>query len=195
MIDVFRVLHICTGNIGRSPMAEHLMRHHLELRLGERASSFQVTSAGTWGCTGAAAEPFAALALHERGIEVSDFVARELNEEMLTEADLVLTATAEHRGLVVAMLPGAVRRTFTLKEFARVGPLTLANDHRMGLPALARARVELAGRVRGLGERPALREDDVADPIGAPAAFYEARAKEIDLASRRAVELLLGPAH
>ena len=29
----FRVLHICTGNICRSPMAELLMRHGLEERL------------------------------------------------------------------------------------------------------------------------------------------------------------------
>lgn len=194
MSDVFRVLHVCTGNIGRSPMAERLMRHHLASRLGDRASSFQVASAGTWGCTGSAAEQFAALALHKRGIDVSDFVARELTEEMLAEADLVLTATTEHRGLAVALLPAAVRRTFTLKEFARLGPLPV-NGRETGLPDLARAKVEVAGRVRGLGDRPALGDDDIEDPLGAPAAVYEERAHEIDTASRRAVDLLLGSAH
>ncbi len=195
MSDVFRVLHVCTGNIGRSPMAERLMRHHLALRLGDDASSFQVTSAGTWGCTGAAAEPFAALALENRGIDASDFAARELTGEMLAEADLVLTATTEHRGLVVALLPSAVRRSFTLKEFARLGPLMPDSDDGIGLPDLARARVEMAGRVRGLGDRPASPHDDIEDPLGAPATFYEARAQEIDRASFRAVELLLGSAH
>jgi len=194
VIDVFRVLHVCTGNIGRSPMAERLMRRHLALRLGDSASSFQVTSAGTWGCTGAAAEQFAALALHKRGIDASDFVARELTGEMLTEADLVLTATTEHRGLVVALLPAAVRRAFTLKEFARLGPLSV-HDNGIGLPDLARGKVEMAGRVRGLGDRPAVLDDDIEDPLGAPADFYEARAHEIDVASRRAVDLLLGSAH
>ena len=195
MSDVFRVLHVCTGNIGRSPMAERLMRRHLVLRLGDSASSFQVTSAGTWGCTGATVEQFAALALQKRGIDASDFVARELTEEMLTEADLVLTATTEHRGLVVALLPSAVRRAFTLKEFARLGPLTSGRDNGIGLPDLARTKVAMAGRVRGLGDRPTVPDDDIEDPLGAPAAFYEARANEIDMASRRAVDLLLGSAH
>jgi protein-tyrosine phosphatase len=176
-------------------MAERLMRRHLVLRLGYKASSFPVTSAGTWGCTGAAVEPFAALALESRGIDASDFAARELTREMLAEADLILTATTEHRGLVVALLPSAVRRTFTLKEFARLGPLMPTSDDGSGLPTLAKARVEVAGRVRGLGDRPASPEDDIEDPLGAPATFYEARAQEIDRASFRAVELLLGPAH
>ena len=46
---MFRWLVVCTGNICRSPMAEHLVRDGLRTRLGEAAADFVVASAGTFG--------------------------------------------------------------------------------------------------------------------------------------------------
>ncbi|HVQ87169.1 MAG TPA: hypothetical protein VMT88_03210 [Actinomycetes bacterium] len=197
MTEQFKVLHVCTGNIGRSPMAERLMRRHLQANLGEDAQAFDVRSAGTWGCAGSSAEDYALLALNSRGIDASDFVARELTENMLNEADLVLTATTEHRGQVVVMRPSVVRRAFTLREFARLQALVAeqADDAGESTVARAKSRVELAGRVRGLSERLDPSHDDVEDPLGAPATFYEARAYDIDQACRRAVDLLVGQRH
>ncbi|CAN5280275.1 hypothetical protein BH24ACT10_BH24ACT10_17910 [soil metagenome] len=40
MSEVFRVLHVCTGNLCRSPMAEHFTRTGLEQRLGADADRF-----------------------------------------------------------------------------------------------------------------------------------------------------------
>jgi protein-tyrosine phosphatase len=40
--------------------------------------------------------------------------------QMLKEADLILPMTRNQRGLVVELWPAAVRRTFTLREFARL---------------------------------------------------------------------------
>ncbi|MCU1593365.1 MAG: protein tyrosine phosphatase, partial [Frankiales bacterium] len=74
----FRILHVCTGNICRSPMAEQLMRRGLEERLGEGSTAFEVASAGTWGHEGAPMEPFALSTLGALGVDGSRFTAREL---------------------------------------------------------------------------------------------------------------------
>ncbi|MDX6313919.1 MAG: low molecular weight protein-tyrosine phosphatase, partial [Streptomyces sp.] len=61
--DVFRILHVCTGNVCRSPMAERLTRHELTRRLGDGAAGILVESAGTWGHEGAPMEAHAAAVL------------------------------------------------------------------------------------------------------------------------------------
>ena len=113
--EVFRVLHVCTGNICRSPMAERLTRGGLEQRLGADAARFVVESAGTWGHSGAPMEPYAAATLEGYGLDGSDFRARALVDQHVADADLVLTATREHRAAAVVLHPRAASRTFTLR--------------------------------------------------------------------------------
>src|SRR4029453_8342341 len=110
--ESFSILAVCTGNVCRSPAVERL----LASRLGPTVS---VTSAGTHALVGhSIAEPMAAL-LRGGGLEPDGFEARRLSERMLKEADLVLAMTRAQRGLVVDLWPPAVRRAFTLREFAR----------------------------------------------------------------------------
>lgn len=196
MSDPFHVLHVCTGNIGRSPMAERIMRLRLEKAVGAYVAGtrFLVDSAGTWGHTGSPMEPFAGTALVSMGISPEGFAARELGEEHIRSADLVLTATAEHRTTVVGLVPAALHRTFTLREFARVARL-VDLEPPPGLDVVERARqvVALAVVARGREPRPAHpADDDVADPIGAPVDYYLGRAGEIDQACTQAVAVLTG---
>jgi len=193
----FRILHVCTGNIGRSPMAERLMQLRLRQRLASDAEAFHVDSAGTWGQPGAPMEPFAAQAVHELGGVPDGFQARDLQAVHIELADLVLTATVEHRAAVVAMVPSAVRRAFTLKEFARLGaavePAMMSVRVTAASPDpvdYAAAAVHAALTLRGPGERPTPGADDVLDPIGAPYRVYQARAREIDLAVGQCVRVL-----
>jgi protein-tyrosine phosphatase len=58
--------------------------------------------------------------LGDGGVESDSFRARRLSEQILKDADLILTMTRAQRGLVVELWPAAVRRTFTLREFARL---------------------------------------------------------------------------
>ena len=58
--------------------------------------------------------------LRDSGVDPNGFEGRRLSEQMLKEADLVLTMTRAQRGLVVELSPAAVRHTFTLREFARL---------------------------------------------------------------------------
>lgn len=200
MTGPFQVLHICTGNIGRSPMAERLMRMRLDKAVGADVAdaAFLVSSAGTWGHTGSRMEAFAVQALAARGSDSGGFTARELTEAHIRSADLVLTATAEHRAAVVGLVPAALHRTFTLRELARLAPGASAllpgpGDSAAELTERARQAVTAALVVRGQAPRPSdPADDDVVDPFGAPMDFYAARADEIDAACAEVVGLLTG---
>jgi protein-tyrosine phosphatase len=158
---VFEVLVVCTGNIARSPMAQRL----LEQGLGE-GSAIRVRSAGTWGHEGSPMEAHARAALAEVGVHDGGFRARELTAPMVSEARLVLSATREHRAAVVGLDPAALRRVFTLREFARLLPVA-DTAHLAGPADLVAAVAAVRGRVRA-----APGEDDVADPLGASLSGY-----------------------
>lgn len=167
--DVFRVLHVCTGNICRSPMAERLTRAGLAARLGPAAERFRVESAGTWGHNGSPMEPHAVTTMASYGLDGDDFRARELVAAHVAEADLVLCATREHRAAAVRLHPRAAARTFTLREFARlagaVGPEALSAADPV---QRARQLVRAAAALRGSVPPQTPRDDDLADPYQGP---------------------------
>ena len=191
--DVFRVLHVCTGNICRSPMAERMTRAGLEQRLGADAERFVVESAGTWGHSGAPMEPFALSTLQASGVDGSDFRARELVAEHVAGADLVVTATREHRAAAVVLHPRAAGRTFTLREFAR---LAAAVDP-TALPASdpverARELVRAAAGKRGLVPPASPRDDDLADPYQGPERGFAVCADLVQRTLTGPLDLLAG---
>ncbi len=184
----FTVLHVCTGNICRSPMAERLT----VLGLQERGlDGVEVGSAGTWGHTGSPMEPEALVALEEYGVDGSGFRARELVAEHVVAADLVLGATREHRAAAVVLQPRAAARTFTLREFARlagaVDPAALPDG---STEERARALVRLAAAQRGLVPPDSPRDDDLSDPYHAPQSQFVRCAALIEQALRGPLDLL-----
>ena len=109
---VFALLTVCIGNVCRSPVAEGLLRD----RLAE--AHFSVASAGVRAMVGYSMTEESAAELEQRGVKVNGFVARRLEPKMPRTADLVLTATTSIRRAALEEAPGALRRTFTWKEFA-----------------------------------------------------------------------------
>ena len=187
----FRVLHVCTGNICRSPMAEHLMRAGLRDRLGSEAEAFVVESAGTWGHTGSAMEPFAHRTLASHDIDGTPFQARELLAEHVAGADLVLGATREHRAACVVLQPRSAARTFTLREFARLTALVDPTALPVGdLELRARELVRLTAGRRGTSLPPLPSDDDLADPYLAPEALFAACADVVAASLRGPLDLL-----
>jgi len=159
-----RILAVCTGNICRSPAIQLL----LTARVGGVAT---IASAGTHAIVGApVAGPMAAL-LDDAGAPTNGFAARQITERLIVGADLILTASAGHRSSVVSLAPRAMRRCFTLLEFARAvksfrpGPERTPADRVRALAAhaaLARPRMRLTEA-----------DTDIPDPYGEPQEVYD----------------------
>jgi len=166
-MDQYRVLTVCTGNVCRSPAAAAGI-----MALSD--GSVAVASAGTGAVVGAPVyEPMAAL-MTQAGLRVDGFVARQLTPAMIERSDLVLTMTTQHRAWVVGRVPAAVRRTFTLLEFARLARLvdvdnqaSTAERLRHMVAAVPTARAQLG--VSALAGT----DTDVPDPYGLGADAYE----------------------
>ena len=162
-----RVLAVCTANISRSPAVERLLRASLD-------DTVRIDSAGVAALVGSPIDPPVASFLRSHHAESARFAARQVDERMLAEADVVLTLTRAHRAQVLELVPSAVRRTFTLLEFVRV----MESLDLSGLPsdvdagARLRAILPLVTAGRALAPRATVGADDVPDPFGhGPAAY------------------------
>lgn len=79
-----------------------------------------VVSAGVMAMTGDPMTPQSADAMAKRGFTPTKHISQDLTPKLLEEADLVLTATLDHRSAIARMLPKASKYSFTIDEFARL---------------------------------------------------------------------------
>jgi protein-tyrosine phosphatase len=162
----YTILCVCTGNVCRSPAAELL----LAARLGP---SVKVASAGTLGLVGRPIEPPMAAHLAALGLEPVGFTARRLTAADVAGADLVLGLTRGHRAEAVELAPAAVRRAFTLLEFARLlGQIRADELPDASVADRLRTAVPLAAARRRLVVGP-MAADDVVDPYRMARQVYE----------------------
>jgi protein-tyrosine phosphatase len=172
-----RILFVCSGNICRSPLGAQVLQE----RLGSAASVHVIESAGTIADDGAVMDGAAAAQSARLGGHPDAHRSRYLTEQIAGSADLVLTAERSHRAAVVQLAPRAAKRTFTIKQFARVldglEPSDLADVH------APEALVERVARLRGTVPPPAdPADDDVDDPYRRSESTHVRVADEIDAA-------------
>lgn len=167
----FRVLCVCVGNVCRSPLAERLLSAYLDETLGDLRDRVIVSSAGVRALVGNPMDPSSVSQLARLGGNSGLFVSRQLTAGDLVGADLVLTASKSLRSRVLEQVPGALHRTFTLREFA-----SLAGGVEVTSPA---ALVSQASRFRATAQ---VDDYDVHDPIGASEQVHREVADVIDSA-------------
>ncbi|MER3395500.1 MAG: hypothetical protein C4318_06305 [Acidimicrobiia bacterium] len=190
--DCHQILVVCTANVCRSVMAEHLLTR--ELRERGLRDAFCVVSAGTrvvfspWerDCSTHLPSRGAVEVLRRRGIEVGNHTRRRVVPDILDASSLVLTMERFHLEETINLWPPVEPRAFVLKEAA-----ILAESKPFGA-------VDFESRVKELDARRSSARDvlyldksiDVEDPIGGTLEYYEACATEIEDALRRLLETL-----
>src|SRR4051812_5158223 len=176
----FGVLAVCTANICRSPAFEVLLR----AALGPGAD-VDVSSAGLDPRVGS---PVWTAMAEELDAPTGGFAARQVTAELVRGADLVLTMTREQRAAVVDRFPSAVRRTFTVGEFAALTALAVDRGLAVGDSPGSRLRAVTVQIPPLRGSHVAGPDDDIADPFGREPADYRRAAERI----RAAVGTLVG---
>lgn len=168
----FRILTVCTGNVHRSALAAELLRTWAGWY--RPAADVTVTSAGTHAAVGAGMDAEVVTMIAALGGDGHDHRARQLADADIEAADLVLTAARSHRDDVLARVPSALRRTFTIREAGRIALLPGATP---GEPRDLAASVDLLAewRHRVASSR---KDDDIADPQGRGVQGFERMAKE-----------------
>lgn len=181
---MFEILTVCTGNICRSPLAEHLLRARLA------PYSPVIASAGTRGLASAPMTDEAVQLAVELGVPAevtASHRSRFLLDAMLQQPDLILTMTRDHRREVAELAPSRLRSTFTIREFARIASGMSDDELRA---AAAEGGTDAATRVRVMGmavaaqrglamPAPTPDDDDVIDPYGRSWQTYQLSASQL----------------
>lgn len=118
MKEPVRVLFVCSANLCRSVTAAEYARR-MAVERPSRWVDWYIESAGTDVSPGQGLPRDVALRMDELDIP-RRAEPLMLTEEYARSADLILTAERHHRAVVAGRYPFAVRRTFTLLEFARL---------------------------------------------------------------------------
>jgi protein-tyrosine phosphatase len=152
------IFAVCTGNICRSPVLARLL-------LARTDGTVQISSAGVRARADEPIAPPMGDLLKSRGLDSSQFTARQLTPEMIRTATVIITMTRAQRSAVVRAVPESVRRTFTLLELAHVlstspGPRSATDD------ATRWARVPELVSLERLNHSAWNRTLDIADPYG-----------------------------
>lgn len=163
-IHRFAILAVCTANICRSPMIEVLLRAQLDRR------QFEVASAGTQGWDRQSMDAMAAMELMRLGHSSATFQSHPIDTYLVDSADLILTATRAHRSAVLEISPGALRRTFTLLEFAALCDIVDGDEPRKLVADASRQRSRAPSRI------------DIGDPYRRSPQVHRETSDQIDAA-------------
>lgn len=117
------ILLVCTGNTCRSPMAQVLLQSKLKERF---AKFFEADvppafalSAGTNASAGSGASHEAVQAMKSRGLDLTQHASRQVNQDLLQTADLVLTMTQNHRQAILSRWPHFTPKVMPLSSNGR----------------------------------------------------------------------------
>lgn len=176
----FRILAVCTANQRRSPLVEFALRRRF-LALG---LPWTAASVGTRAVPGRPPHPSAVRLLLAHGHDVSGWSSALLDQDAIGSADLILTATVEHRNEIVRTQPDAAARTFLLRQLAA---------HCVAHPGgLVSAGVSGSSLAHWIGAArtvlpPAPRDLDLPDPSGRSFRTF----RRVDAVVEEAVRLLI----
>ena len=105
------ILIICTANICRSPVAEALLINRLQ---DKGYDDWTASSAGTWATVKRGAARNSQVVSAQYGLDISDHIARMVEESYLAEADLVLCMEEGHVEALKAEFPDEAQKIYPI---------------------------------------------------------------------------------
>ncbi|WP_028239917.1 low molecular weight protein-tyrosine-phosphatase [Stutzerimonas azotifigens] len=121
------ILIICVGNICRSPTAEAILAHRLQ------GKDLTVSSAGIGALVGHPMDKTAHDVLQENGLELPNHRARQVESDMLYQADLILAMENSHIQHLRQIAPEVHGKTFLIGKWR--GDLEIPDPYRQSRPA------------------------------------------------------------
>ncbi|MCZ4325377.1 arsenate reductase/protein-tyrosine-phosphatase family protein [Brachybacterium paraconglomeratum] len=112
------VLFVCTGNVCRSPFAEHLLR--------DRLPGIHAASRGIFALEGRAMESQMAGELSARGVDPQGFRARQVSAADLG-ADLILTMSSRQRAYLLDEFPAVARHIGHMRHIPELARMASEN--------------------------------------------------------------------
>jgi len=106
------ILVVCVGNICRSPLAEGLFKLQFQSQAGGNAP--EVISAGIHALTGHPPDPMTIRIADKLGADIRRHRARQLTDQLLDWAELVLVMEDWHREEVFGLSLSSRGKTYTL---------------------------------------------------------------------------------
>lgn len=109
---------VCTGNVARSAAAE-IIASQLSEEYG-LTDDWIFTSAGTSALSGSRVYRHVGKQLDERGYDISGYRAKQLTEDMVERATLILVAEAEHADWIIREWPQHHHKVHLIKQVANL---------------------------------------------------------------------------
>ena len=108
-----KILFVCTGNTCRSPMAEGLLNYYKN-----RDNLYLlVDSAGIFTETGLPIGKNSIDAMAKIGIDISAYRSKKIDQQLLSQQDLVLTMGESHKRFLKENFSFNIEKLYSLKEY------------------------------------------------------------------------------
>ena len=105
-----KILVVCIGNICRSPSGERILQNLLP--------SKQITSAGIGALVDHQIEENAAALLTQHGFNAENHKARQINQDLVNGADLILVMEKKHQQVLMKKYPEASGKVMLLGKWS-----------------------------------------------------------------------------
>ena len=126
------ILVVCVGNICRSPIAEALLK--------EQYPSKHIDSAGLGALVGNPVDPNSQQVMNPYNIDMSNHVAKQINEELVMVADLIFTMSDSQTKWIEERWPHCRGKTFRIGHWI---DKDIADPHRHEKAAFETAREDI----------------------------------------------------
>lgn len=108
------ILILCLGNICRSPMAEGLLKS----MANARDKNVMVSSAGITALVNHPAHEIAIELMQQKNIDINAHRARQVNNEMLLAAELILVMDSEQQRTITSNFPSICGKVHKLGKWS-----------------------------------------------------------------------------